>query len=463
MAMACGSAIGSAKVEFGGKINGWRRQLSLAAAAVGLLLAASPLVSMQAPPPNPVVWGPPTPAGGVFQGTIVTYAGNGTAAYQGDGKAALQAEVNHPLGAAVDSQGNLYFSDTANNVVRKVNAGTGAINTVAGNNALGAGYAGDSGQAADAQLNQPQGVALDSAGNLYIADSNNNVVRMVSATTGRISTVAGGAAAVCVGASDSLGDGCPASNAKLKGPYSVALDSAGNLYIADAGDNVVREMSKLTGLIFTVAGNYTRGAGYSGDGSTATAAQLNGPQSVAVDASGNLYIADTGNNVIRKVSGNTIQTIVGNTSGAAGYGGDGGAAVNAQLTAPSALTFDAWGGLYIADTGNNVVRQVNSSNGQINTVAGNNAAGAGYGGDGGLATNAQLNAPGELRHAGPQSGQPTLCAGLWLQVRNAATVGRRRDADPGSEHAGFPVDWFQHLCVGFQPQLDDSMRSGREF
>ena len=385
MAIASLRAIGSVKDEFSGKNNGWRRRLSLAAAALAL---AGPLQGQ-------VQWGPPT-LSAVFQGTIVTYAGNGTAGYLGDGKAALQAEVNHPLGVAVDSAGNLYIADTANNVVRKVNAGTGAITTFAGGAATVCGSAsdslGDGCPATAAQLNGPQGLAFDSAGNLYIADSNNNVVRMVSATTGIIGTVAGGAAAVCAGASDSLGDGCPTINAKLNGPYGVALDSAGNLYIADSGDSVVREVSG--GVINIVAGNYSQGAGYSGDSGAATAAQLNGPCGVAVDASGNLYIADTGNNVIREVSSGAIQTIVGNTSGAAGYSGDGGAAVNGQLSAPSALTYDSFGDLYIADTGNNVIRQVNNSNGIINTVAGNNAAGAGSSGDYGLAANAQLNAPG---------------------------------------------------------------------
>jgi sugar lactone lactonase YvrE len=235
-------------------------------------------------------------------------------------------------------------------------------------------------------------VAIDSAGNLYIADTGNNVVRMASSTTGIISTVAGGAAAVCATAADSLGDGCPAINAQLNGPSSVALDSAGNLHIADAGDNVVREVSG--GAITIVAGNYSSGAGYSGDGSAAAAAQLNGPQGVALDASGNLYIADTGNNVIREVSGGAIQTVAGNQSVGGAFGGDGGPAIAAYVNAPTGLAVDGAGDLFIADTGNNVIREIVAATGAIGTAAGYDE-GPGYGGDYGPAAwpSAQLNTP----------------------------------------------------------------------
>src|ERR1700722_16017362 len=183
------------------------------------------------------------------------------------------------------------------------NSGSGTISTVAGTTKIG--YSGDGGSAISAELWAPSGVAVDPSGNLYIADIADNVVRKVTASTGMITTVAGDSPYPEIVGGYS-GDGGPAVSAKLNGPVGVALDASGNLYIADAGNGLIRKVAASTGVITTVAGNIAGGnVGFSGDGGPAVKAQLNKPFGVATDASGNLYIADSGNNVIRKVSAST--------------------------------------------------------------------------------------------------------------------------------------------------------------
>jgi len=307
--------------------------------------------------------------------TITTVAGNGNSSYSGDGGAATAAQLG-PLGLALDSGGNLYVADSINNRVRKVTP-LGIISTVAGNG--NAGFAGDGGAALGAELNDPAGVALDSQGNLYIADFYNSRVRRV-APSGVISTVAGN------GTIGSYGDGGPATAAALSLPTGVAVDQAGNLYIADGGAGLVRKVTA-TGIISTVAGNGTYG--FSGDGGPATAAELNAPSNVALDSAGNLYIADVFANCVRKVSTTgVISTVAGN--GNAGYSGDGGLASAALLNGPFAVAVDSQGTLYIADTNNNRVRAVTPA-GLIKTAAGDGN--AGYAGDGGPATLAEVDQP----------------------------------------------------------------------
>ncbi|MCD6011184.1 MAG: hypothetical protein K0Q79_1046 [Flavipsychrobacter sp.] len=241
------------------------------------------------------------------------------------------------------------------------------------------GYTGDGGLAKHARLNSPTGVAYDGIGNIYIADRANNVVRKV-AVTGIITTFAGKDTA---GYSGDLG---PATAAKLNKPYSVAADVYGNVYISDEGNNVIRKVNA-GGTISTYAG--TGMAGYSGDMGPATAAMLNGPQGIATDTLGNLYIADADNHAVRKVwLGGTIETIAGN--GTIGYSGDGGSAVNAKLYSPVAVAVDPLGQVYIADYFNNAVRKINGS-GIITTFAGTGP--AGYSGDGGAANAAKLRNP----------------------------------------------------------------------
>jgi uncharacterized protein (TIGR03437 family) len=271
--------------------------------------------------------------------TIYTLAGNGTQGFSGDNGPATGAELFQPLGVALDSAGNVYVADSSNNRIRKVS--NGVITTVAGNGTPG--FSGDGGPATSTGVYGPSGVALDSAGSLYIADAGNNRIRKVS--NGVITTVAGTG-----GWGGDGGDGGPATSAQLFVPAGVALDSAGSLYIADAGNNRIRKVSN--GVITTVAGNGT--LGYSGDGGPATNAQLYGPEGVAVDSAGNIYIADMDNNRIRKVSNGVITTVAGN--GTQGFSGDNGPAISAELYRPEGIAVDATGNLCIADTWNNRIR-----------------------------------------------------------------------------------------------------------
>jgi hypothetical protein len=301
--------------------------------------------------------------------------------------------LNYTAGVALDAAGNMYIGDTFNNVVRKVGT-NGVITTVAGNNNLGGGFSGDGGAATNAALNLPNRVAVDGAGNLYIADFGNNVVRKVDAN-GIITTVAGNNS---LGGGYS-GDGGAATNATLNNPVSVAVDHAGNLYIADYHNNVVRKVDA-RGVITTVAGNFSLGGGYSGDGGAATNAALSAPDAVALDGAGDLYFSEGYNHVVRRVGTNgIIATVAGNQRVGGGYSGDGGPATNAALNSPNGLVFDAAGDFYIAEYGNNVIRKVNAS-GTISTVAGNYYLGAGYSGDGGVATNATLNNPVDVTEDG---------------------------------------------------------------
>jgi len=327
----------------------------------------------------------------VSGGVITTLAGTGQPppVYSGNNGPAISALLNQPVGVATDTAGNLYFADSGTDRVHKVSGGV--ITTVAGNGTFG--YTGDTGPATSAELNYPIGIALDSAGNLYIADSHNSSVRKVS--NGVITTVAGN------GMQGFSGDGGPATSAQLNNPTGVAVDAAGNLYIADSDNGRVRKVST-NGLITTVAGNGIlapsngipggRGyGGFSGDGGPATDAQLSTPTSVTVDSAGNLYISDYDNNRVREVSHAIINTVAGSgpNGGFAGFGGDGGPATSGQLNGPWGTAVDSAGNLYIADTGNNRVRKV--SNGVITTIAGSTT--GGFYGDHGPATSAGLNSP----------------------------------------------------------------------
>jgi trimeric autotransporter adhesin len=306
---------------------------------------------------------------------IKTIAGNGVAGFSGDTGFATNASLVSPQNATVDAIGNLFIADTGNNRIREVGT-NGVIATVAGS-ALN-----DGDLATNATINSANGIAFDSAGNLYIADSSNNRIRKVD-TNGVITTVAGD------GVPGYSGDGGAATNASLKQPYDIASDAWGNLFIADSYNQRIRKVDT-NGIITTVAGISPRG--FSGDGGAATNAQLSTFYGVAVDGIGNLFIADTSNNRVRKLdAAGIITTVAGSTDYA--FSGDGGAATNAGLFFPSAVLVDKTGNLLIADTYNNRIRKVDT-NGVINTVAGN--ANYVYSGDGGAATNASLRLPYDL-------------------------------------------------------------------
>ncbi|HSY17616.1 MAG TPA: immunoglobulin domain-containing protein [Candidatus Acidoferrales bacterium] len=307
---------------------------------------------------------------------ITNIAGIGATNFSGDNGAATNATFKAPQALAFDVYGNLYIADTTNNRVRMIDT-NGIISTFAGNGT--ATYAGDGGPATNASLSRPQGIAFDAAGNLYIADRNNSRIRRVG-IDGVIITVAGS------GTRGYSGNGILATNANLSFPSGVALDGVGNLFIADAGNHRIRKVNT-SGIITTVAGNGT--ATYAGDTGAATNASFSGPQGVTVDGAGNLYVADTGNNRVRKVYANgTVITVAGNSGN--GFSGDAGSATNAGVFGPTSVILDSIGNLYIADRSNHRIRKV-GINGIITTLAGNGT--NTYAGGSGVATNASLNFP----------------------------------------------------------------------
>ena len=312
----------------------------------------------------------------VMAQTISTIAGTGAGTYSGDGGQAVDASLYQPRSVEKDKAGNLYIADMYNHRVRRV-ATDGRITTVAGDGE--AGYSGDGGLAINAKLQYPRSVTFDSQGNLYIADMYNHRVRRVD-LYGNISTIVGD------GTEGSSGDGGPALQARVTLPACVAFDLTGNLYIAEHDGHRIRKVDT-HGTISTVAG--TGQAGYSGDGGLASKAMVNTPNAVWADSAGILYIADTENNRIRRIdSAGVITTIAG--TGAAGYLGDGGTALSAQLHTPRAVIGDNAGTLYISDSANNVIRAVDAE-GRISTIAGTGV--AGYLGDGGPAAQARLSGP----------------------------------------------------------------------
>jgi sugar lactone lactonase YvrE len=313
-------------------------------------------------------------------GVITTVAGSGFFGFAGDGGLATAAGLQLPRTVAVDAAGTLVIADSYNNRVRRVDGPTRIITTIAGNRTEN--FAGDNGPAAAAVL-FPSGVAVDSAGNIFIADTHNCRVRRVDASSLVITSVAGD------GTYGRSSDGVPAAGALLWEPQDVAVDTAGNVVIADSETHRIRKIDRTTGLITTVAGNV--GPNFSGDGGPGTAASLSEPAGIAFDSAGNLFIADTGNHRVRRVDAVTkvITTVAG--SGDAGYGGDDGPATSAKLNAPARIAVDRSGNIFISDSKNLRVRKVAAATGTITTVAGTGL----YvpSGDNGLATKAAIGEP----------------------------------------------------------------------
>jgi hypothetical protein len=322
--------------------------------------------------------------GVLVAGNLLPVAGQlGLYTSVGDGHPATQAELYLPSGIALDGAGNLYIADSLHNRIRMVCAsatsatiqgtsctGAGIISTIAGSG--NPSYTGDGGPAASATLNTPGDVAIDGAGNLYIADSGNNVIRIITATTGVITTVAGD------GTAGYNGDGIAPTSAELNQPQGVTLDANANLYIADTNNHRIREVSSASGVIATIAGNGT--GGYNGDGIAATSARLNFPYAVAFDAAGNMYIPDSANQRIREVS--AVSGVITPASTISTFAGTGNAAATpctatpvaanqADVWSPSGVAVDAAGNVYIAETQNAAIRKVSAANGLISTLAKN--------------------------------------------------------------------------------------------
>ena len=410
-------------------------------------------------------------------GTITTVAGSGGRGYGGDGGPAVRTSLNVPAGVAVDGLGNLYIAESEQNRVLRVDT-SGIITTMAGNGEIG--FSGDGGPAVEAWLNTPLGVTVDEAGNVYIADWGNHRIRRVDGS-GIITTIAG------TGERGFSGDGGPAVEASLWHPEGVTVDGGGNLYIADWGNHRIRRVDG-SGVITTIAG--IGESGFGGDGGPAAGAWLNTPLGVAVDTSGNVYIADTYNDRIRRVDGSGIITTVAGT-GESGFGGDGGPAGEAQLDSPRGVAVDGSGNLFIADANNGRIRRVNSlgaitkvasrlhwptgvavdglgnvyiadtvdhrirrvdAGGTLTTIAGIGE--SGFSGDGGPAVEARLNHP---RGVAVDEGGNVYIADTWNQrirrvdpsggITTVAGIGEGGDSGGAGPATEAVLDWPVGVAV----------------
>jgi streptogramin lyase len=313
--------------------------------------------------------------------TISTFAGTGTPGYAGDGGSAAQAQLRDPFDVVLDQAGNLYFSDTSNHSVRRIDSHTGVISTVAGSGRKG--DSGDGGPATQATMNEPYGLALNTDGNLFIVDRLNYRVRLVDGKTGVIRTVAG------TGQAGFSGDGGPGDKAQLREPNGVALDGKGQLYITDVADQRVRVLALGTGVITTFCG--TGRKEQTGDGGPYQQAGLLGPRAVAIGSDGSVYVCEREGNSIRRVNRSTgrIDRYAG--TGARGYTGDGGPALRATFNGPKEMKIDAAGNVWVVDTENHAIRRIDARTGMVTTVAGTGRAGGT--GDGGPALHGMLNRP----------------------------------------------------------------------
>lgn len=312
-------------------------------------------------------------------GKIQTYVGTGEAGYAGDGGPALRAACSEPFMCDFDSAGNLFYTESRNNVVRRVDKTTGVVTTVAGTGELG--YGGDGGPATQATMREPYSLQVDGNGDIYIVDRLNAVVRKVDAATGIITTVAG------TGEVGYSGDGGPGDQAMLREPNDCFLDGKGGLLIADIQDQRIRRLDLTSGMISTFAGNGDKER--SGDGKPALESSFLGSRAVCMDSKGNTYIAEREGNGVRKIDASGIMSTVAGT-GELGYEGDGGPALTATWGSPKALRCDAQDNVVVVDTENHAIRVIHADSGIVTTIAGGRLGGEG---DGGPATEAAMDRP----------------------------------------------------------------------
>ena len=312
-------------------------------------------------------------------GIITTVAGTGERGYQGDGGPATAALLSEPFMCAFDAAGNLYIAEATNHCIRRVDRNTGAIVTIAGTGEVG--YSGDGGPAIQATFNQPYSLQVDTNGDVYVVDRLNYVIRKVEAATGMVATVAG------AGEAGYGGDGGPAIRAQFREPNDCFLDGRGGLLITDIQDQRVRRLDLESGIITTFAGNGAKER--TGDGGPALEASILGARAVCMDAAGNTYIAEREGNGIRLVDSQGIMHTLAGT-GDFGYDGDGGPARDATWGAPKAIRCDQAGNLLVVDTENHAIRRIDSASGIVTTIAGGHRSGEG---DGGQATEAGMDRP----------------------------------------------------------------------
>ena len=307
-------------------------------------------------------------------GIITTVAGTGERGYSGDGGTAAAALMSEPFMCAFDSSGNMYVAEAMNHCIRRIDAHTGVIATIAGTGAEG--YSGDGGPATAATFNQPYSLQVDANGDVYVVDRLNYVIRKIDAATGIISTVAG------TGEQAYGGDGRPAVHAKFREPNDCFLDRRGGLLVADVQDQRIRRIDLASGIITTFAGNGAKER--LGDGGPATEASILGARAVCMDGAGNTYIAEREGNGIRRVDANGIMSTLAGT-GEFGYSGDGGPAISATWGGPKAIRCDHAGNLLVVDTENHAIRRIDPDTGIVTTIAGGRLGGEGDGGPAGAA------------------------------------------------------------------------------
>ncbi len=318
---------------------------------------------------------------------MTTVVGTGAAGYTGDGGKATAATLNQPFHCELDGRGHLYIAEAFNHCIRKLDLKTGILTTAAGSGKKG--YTGDGGPAIQATMNEPYAVAVTPAGDLYLVDRLNAVIRKVDGKSGTMTTVAG------TGKKGYGGDGGPAPKALLREPNDCCLDGKGGLLIADVGDWRIRRLDLGTGVITTFAGTgrpQVKGKvdrTKIGDGGPATKAVLVGARAVCVDGKGNTYICEREGNAVRKVdAAGAIATIAG--TGKPGYEGDGGDARQATFRGPKGVRCDRDGNLYVVETENHAIRKIDARTNIVTTVAGGRK---GRGGDGGPALKAEMDRP----------------------------------------------------------------------